>query len=75
MTPLFIPDPCPLTGTTLSKLPYVIVADKAFLLRMNIVRPYPGKKLPGIANIIYLNMLFTYWYFINAEDQAIFNYR
>ena len=34
---LFIPDPCPLTGTTQLKLPYVIVADKAFSLRINMV--------------------------------------
>ena len=57
---LFIPDPCPLTGTKQPKLPYVIVADEASPLRMNMVRLYPGKKLPGISNIIYLNMLFTY---------------
>ena len=34
---LFIPDPCLLTGTTQPKLPYVIVADEAFPLRMNMV--------------------------------------
>ena len=34
---LFISDPCPLTGTMQPKLPYVIVADEAFPLRMNMV--------------------------------------
>ena len=72
---LFIPDSCPLTGTMQPKLPYVIVTDETFSLMMNMVRPYPGKKLPGLSNIIYLNMLFTSGYFINAEDQAIHNYR
>ena len=60
---LFIPDPCPLTGTTQPKLPYVIAADKAFPLRMNMVRPYPGKKFPGILNITYSNTPFTCWLF------------
>ena len=42
-----IPSPCPLPSTTEPNLPYVIVGDEAFPLRMNMLRPYPGKNLPG----------------------------
>ena len=42
---LAIPDPRPLTGTTQPALPLVIVADAAFPLKENMLRPYPGKNL------------------------------
>ena len=43
---LSIPSDRPLTGTTRPNLPYVFVDDKAFPLKMNMLRPYPGKNLP-----------------------------
>ena len=48
---LSFPGPCPLPGTTEPNLPYIIVGDAAFPLRMNMLRPYPGKNLPGIVII------------------------
>ena len=43
---LSIPSDRPLTGTTRPNLPYVFVGDEAFPLKMNMLRPYPGKNLP-----------------------------
>ena len=60
---VFITYPYPLTGTTVVMLPYVIVADEAFSLKMNMVWTYPGSELPGILNIIYLKMHFAFWLF------------
>ena len=42
---LSLPEGRPLPGTTQPCLPYVIVADEAFPLKMNMLRPYPGKNL------------------------------
>ena len=33
-------------GTSLP-VPYAIVGDEAFPLRMNLLRPYPGRNIPG----------------------------
>ena len=43
---LVLPTPHPLPGTI--DLPYVFVGDEAFPLRTNMLRPYPGKHLPGM---------------------------
>ena len=43
---LSLPNPFPLPGTT-EPLPYVIIGDEAFPLRTYMMRPYPGKNLPG----------------------------
>ena len=56
---LSIPEPCPLPGTTQPSLPYIIVGDEAFPLRMNMLRPYPGKQLSG--NVL----LCRYYLFVN----------
>jgi hypothetical protein len=53
---LGIPQPSPLPGTTSPNLPYVIVGDEAFPLKENLLRPYPGRYLPGIV-IIYTDLL------------------
>ena len=42
---LVLPSPRPLPGT--ADLPYIFVGDEAFPLRTNMLRPYPGKHLPG----------------------------
>ena len=44
---LFIPKPLALPNTTEPPLPYVIVRDEAFPLKVNMLRPYPGRYLPG----------------------------
>ena len=41
------PLPQPLPGTSGPDSPYVIVGDEAFPLRENMLRPYPGRNLPG----------------------------
>lgn len=41
----FPPD-YPLSGTSQPNVPYVIVGDEAFPLRINIMRPYPGRNVP-----------------------------
>ena len=43
-----LPSSCPLPGTTPTSLPlpFVFVADEAFPLKENLLRPYPGKHLP-----------------------------
>ena len=43
-----LPKPCPLPGTSQPDLPYVVVADEAFPLKINLLRPYPGRLIPGI---------------------------
>ena len=45
---LSFPEPCPLPGTIQPTLPYVFVGDEAFPLRINMLRPYPGRNLPGV---------------------------
>ena len=45
---LFIPEPSPLPNTNDPSLPYVIVGDEAFPLKLNMMRPYPGRFLPGM---------------------------
>ena len=42
---LGIPNPKLLPNTTQSPLPFVFVGDEAFPLKMNMLRPYPGKNL------------------------------
>ena len=46
-----LPTSRPLPGTTQPSIPYVIVGDKAFPLKENMLRPYPGRYLTGIFNI------------------------
>ena len=41
------PSPKPLPGSVSPKLPYVVVGDEVFPLRGNMLRPYPGRNLPG----------------------------
>ena len=45
---LSLPSPRPLPGTTQPDLPYIIVADEAFPLKQYMMRPYPGRNLPGM---------------------------
>ena len=45
---LSFPHPRPLPGTTQPDVPFVIVGDKAFPLKNDMMRPYPGKNLPCI---------------------------
>ena len=54
---LSLPSPSPLPGTTGPNLPYIIVGDEAFPLRANMLRPYPGRNLPGITIIT----MFSVW--------------
>lgn len=42
---LNLPGSCPLPGTSSPSLPYVFVGDEAFPLKVNLMRPYPGKEL------------------------------
>ena len=42
-----LPNPSPLPGTTEPELPYVIIGDEAFPLQNYLLRPYPGRLLPG----------------------------
>ncbi len=45
---LSIPKHSPLPNTTQPSLPYVIIGDEAFPLKTYMLRPYPGRFLPGI---------------------------
>ena len=42
---LSFPSDCPLAGTSGPNLPYMLVGDKAFPLKRNMLRPYPGRNL------------------------------
>ena len=42
---LNLPQSTPLPGTKCPNMPYVFVADEAFPLKPNLMRPYPGKDL------------------------------
>lgn len=44
---LKLPNPACLPGTVTPELPYVMVGDEAFPLRNYLLRPYPGRNLPG----------------------------
>ena len=48
---LAFPEDCALPGTTSPQLPFTIVADKAFPLKPNIMRPYLGWNLPKEQNV------------------------
>ena len=56
---LILPDPSPLPGTSAPQLPYVIVGDEAFPLRNYLLRPYPGRNLPGNNSDLFLNIYMT----------------
>ena len=45
---LSFPPSRPLPGITQPELPFVLVGDEAFPLRTNMLRPYPGRNLPGL---------------------------
>ena len=60
------PAPKPLPGTSSLDLPYVIVGDEAFPLRENILRPYPGRNLPGSYFIIMVLCI------LNCHNQTLF---
>ena len=49
---LALPGPSPLPGTT-EPLPFVIVGDEVFPLRTHMLRPYPGKNLPGMLMFVW----------------------
>ena len=44
---LSLPAPSPPPGTSSPDVPYVIVGDEAFPLRNYLLRPFPGRNLPG----------------------------
>ena len=54
---MLLPDPTCLPGTTVSELPYVMVGDEAFPLRNYLLRPYPGRNLPGDSKSIKINVV------------------
>ena len=60
---LSIAGPCPLPGST-NSFPYVIVGDEGFPLRMNMLRPYPGRNLPGKNTSYELSTDNTHVYFL-----------
>ena len=41
-----LPLECSLPGTSQPDIPYIIVGDAAFPLKINLMRPYPGRNLP-----------------------------
>ena len=41
-----LPPDSSLTGTSQPDVPYVIVGDAAFPLKINLMQPYPGRNLP-----------------------------
>ena len=45
---MVLPDPSPLPETTSPLVPHVIVGDAAFPLCNYLLRPYPGRNLPGM---------------------------
>jgi hypothetical protein len=57
-----LPDPIPLPNTDYPEMPYVFVADEAFGLKTNMMRPFPGRDL----NIADEAMV---------KERRIFNYR
>ena len=64
------PRPQPLPGTSGPDLPYVIVGDEAFPLRENLLRPYPGRNLPG--NLLLLTLGFTFNFIMQHRRKSHF---
>ena len=54
---LTLPKLTPLPGTDRPELPYVMVGDEAFPLRNYLLRPYPGRNLPGIVLALICTLL------------------
>ena len=50
---LHFPVPKSLSGSSSPHLPFVIVGDEAFPLRLYMLRPYPGRNLSGMIRFTY----------------------